>query len=306
MAVTRSASKAARACPKKHVTSSGHIEKPKKATKAIKKEKGLMEAIAQNYEQEDETDFKKAVDLGAALFQKRRDRPWKEYSGLCLLGLPGEIRNKIFKEVLPIESSDKVDKPRNTFEYGFIQYHEMVLVRQMFKVKGKGSLDEPRGLDCRVHPILRTCRQLRYEYGALVMTNNHFSWNITGNLDCTQVTCFAQHAASVGAPGFKLSMNLSPRFEIVQFTGRLASPMRGVDPEKKKFHQWLKEVYDCMVEMQVCRRTIRLANCAVNAMRHMIKNERRDQVWEAAFKAESLAEVALGVDIINRRLKRQD
>ncbi|KAK7718995.1 hypothetical protein SLS63_010318 [Diaporthe eres] len=222
MVATRSSGRGSQAdTPQKHVTLSGEVNKPKKATKAKKKPGAApMKAGDLMFEAE----LMKQVGLGEGLFSKRLDPPWKQYTGPCLMGLPAHVRNKIINSILPIDQQpedqqdNSVTRPSDSEHYQGLVFH------------------------CTyIHPILWTCRQIRYEYGQLFLTNNHFMWLVPRDWDSTQITRFTQHAASVGVPNYALFMDLSTRVDGPGYKCYPHQPL--AEGCRDNLDRWMKTVY---------------------------------------------------------------
>lgn len=122
------------------------------------------------------------------------------YGDRTLLGLPGEVRNRIMEYLLPVGITDK---------------HTIVINEKLRVPSDKSYFVQPRWFkeaEARSqgainHPLLRTCRQIRYEYGALICTTNTFVWNMPYNWDSSLLTYFTQYAASVGVHHYDLDIS---------------------------------------------------------------------------------------------------
>lgn len=64
----------------------------------------------------------------------------------------------------------------------------------------------PRDVGSAVPPILHTCRELRYRYGALVCRANVFMFEIPEYWSASRLTNFSVFAASVGVPDYELGI----------------------------------------------------------------------------------------------------
>ncbi|KKY36224.1 hypothetical protein UCDDA912_g03767 [Diaporthe ampelina] len=76
---------------------------------------------------------------------------------------------------------------------------------------------------------------------ASLVTNNHFTWFVPRNWDSTEVTRFTQHAASVGAPNFRLSMDLDTRVDAPGYKCHPHEPLH--EDCRANLDRWMKQVY---------------------------------------------------------------
>ncbi|KAI7786164.1 hypothetical protein LA080_004548 [Diaporthe eres] len=285
MVVTRSSGKDLQAdTPQKHVTSSSKVDKPKKATKPKKKPSVPMKAEDLMFEAE----LMKQVGLGEGLFSKRLDPPWIQHTGPCLMGLPAHIRNKIINFILPINQQPE-DQQDNSVTFSSDSEH----------------YEGPCFPCTYIHPILWTCRQLRYEYGQLFLTNNHFMWYVPRDWDPTQITRFTQHAASVGVPNYALSMDLSTRVDGPGYKCYPHQPL--AEGCRDNLDRWMKTVYYgvetrvLVNEYPLRRDDGMLAHFLHQAQQYRQQGKSWDQLleslkeaWEAYMERRDLAEVNLG------------
>lgn len=175
------------------------------------------------------------------------------------MGLPAHVRNKIINFILPIDQQpedqqdNSVTRPSDSEHYQGLVFH------------------------CTyIHPILWTCRQIRYEYGQLfcmychrnfptptpidpspcasnfpgkltnaahpiTVTNNHFMWLVPRDWDSAQITRFTQHAASVGVPNYALFMDLSTRVDGPGYKCYPHQPL--AEGCRENLDRWMKTVY---------------------------------------------------------------
>lgn len=77
------------------------------------------------------------------------------------MSLPGEVRDKVFGMVLPIDFDFRRRKMRGQD----VQPTNVLVISEAFGV-GTSRTRPPAKI--KFHPLIRVCRQLRYEYGALI------------------------------------------------------------------------------------------------------------------------------------------
>lgn len=73
------------------------------------------------------------------------------------------------------------------------------------------------------------------------MANNNFVWVVPRDWDSTQMTLFTQHAASVGAPEFRLLMDMSNRVDGPGYNCYPREPLR--EGCRANLDRWMKTVY---------------------------------------------------------------
>lgn len=176
------------------------------------------------------------------------------------MGLPVHVRNKIINFILPINQQPE-DQEDNSVTLSSDSEH----------------YEGPFFPCTYIHPILWTCRQMRYEYGQLfcmyyhrrflaptpidpspflrlkfpgkltnslhliTVTNNHFMWYVPRDWDSTQITRFTQHAASVGVPNYALFMDLSTRVDGPGYKCYPHQPL--AEGCRDNLDRWMKTVY---------------------------------------------------------------
>lgn len=74
------------------------------------------------------------------------------------------------------------------------------------------------------------------------MNNNIFSWSVPQDWDSTQITLFAQHAASVGSPDFPLFMDLGTRQDGPGYKFYPHAPL-AEEACRANLSRWMKTVY---------------------------------------------------------------
>ncbi|POS80788.1 hypothetical protein DHEL01_v200833 [Diaporthe helianthi] len=312
MVTTRSLSNRSQPGLNNRPTITGRVEKPRttpknnsnitprrnpkrSARKTIKiKVKGEMSAE----ECEAETMLMRQISLGEIIFSNRFDPPWEEPKRASLLGLPSQLRDEIINLVFPVlkqgqqQRRQEAGPPASADDDAWENFRGRV-----FKCN-------------YIHPILWTCRQLRYEYGRLFLTNNHFIWSIPRDWDPTAITQFTQHAASVGVPDFPLTMDMETR---VDGPGYKCYPHAPLDDEQRcrgNLDRWMKEVYygvetRVLVNGYPLRRDDGLiAHFLHQAQQYREKGKSWEQLqadlceaWEAFLERRSLAEVNVGKDV---------
>lgn len=140
------------------------------------------------------------------------------------MGLPGEIRDLIASFVLPIDFNLKDQSPRNIITLA-------------------GGPRRYRDIGSTVHPFLQTCRQLRYEYGALLCETNIFHWAIPADWNSSRLTYFTQFAASVGCQDYHLTILINDDI-IPELDEWCDVPGRLMKRRWANLKQWARDVFD--------------------------------------------------------------
>ncbi|KAJ4394830.1 hypothetical protein N0V93_004050 [Gnomoniopsis smithogilvyi] len=131
-----------------------------------------------------------ADSVQQALYQARFSPAWPHYEErLHLMGLPGEIRDLIFSFVLPIDVKANADGSGDIIDQA--NHLRIWPKKTVFFL-----------------PILHICRQLRYEYGALLLKRNTFHWDLPHPWNPAGLTYFTQFAASVGCQNYQLAIHV--------------------------------------------------------------------------------------------------
>lgn len=176
------------------------------------------------------------------------------------MGLPGEIRNRIFEYVLPVDINDRRDivlggkpalKRRRGWRIGLgnttLAANPTSMPQWMYESNLKAELEE-RDLAAIGHPLLRTCRQIRYEYGALLCTLNTFVWKMPDTWDASLLTHFTQYAASVGVHDYDLNIEILGKVhDIDEWEGNDGHVDQLSEPERVRranLLAWAKDAYD--------------------------------------------------------------
>ncbi|KAG8162628.1 hypothetical protein KVR01_007106 [Diaporthe batatas] len=280
---------------------SGRVEKPKSSPMVARKSTPKKITIKKTTktkakgdpsaeDSEAETQLMRQISLGEIIFSNRFEPPWEEPKPTTLLGLPSHLRDKIINLVFPVLKQGQKEET------------------------GQGDLDDAAAekfqgqfLECNyVHPVLWTCRQLRYEYGKLFLTNNHFIWDVPPNWNPSGITRFAQHAASVGAPDFPLLMDMHNRADGPAYKQYPRAPLDG-PACRAHLGRWVKMVY-YGVETRVLandhpleRDDGLIAHCLRQAKQYrehgkswVQLRDSLEEAWAAFLERRSLAEVSLG------------
>lgn len=170
--------------------------------------------------------------VGKALYETRFTPAWPEYyEGAHLLALPGEMRNRIFSYILPINKIANAEDARK-FAIASAEVRRDILnanpeiIKKIFNLNDSWRpWDEHyTGL---VPAVLQTCRQIRYEYGARYCKSITVHWTIPLILDSSRMTYFTQFAASVGCEEYLLVVFVGHSRTIPALFGRpddLCSP----------------------------------------------------------------------------------
>lgn len=216
------------------------------------------------------------------------------------MGLPGEIRNRIFGYVLPVASNDArrislsakpedVEHPERYSgryhplrfvagiacddEAGAKRWHRMMNDEYEVQMRDSSAIN---------HPLLRTCRQIRYEYGALICTTNEFHWAIPKNWDASLLTNFTQFAASVGVHDYDLSIGVDDAL----------LPHGSDTPDELKKERraniitWAKEVYYGVETRVLLKRGVKYINehIILHALDEAYYSRDAARTWDEAEK----------------------